>query len=138
MSCSLASWVLVLNATERDLIFSIPISLLDPVYVCSLTSLWTGHMQMVSCDDAFGHIVVQTKIVFQEFRPESVYDNLCLWQWVEVCNIDCFVLLFGRTVFPLRGRKLCHTIPFFPLYPEGEGTDQYSAAGFEYGLGPLG
>ena len=48
-------------------------------------------------------------------------------------NIDCFILLFGRTAFPLRGKKLCYTIPFFPLYPEDGGMDQYSAGGFQYG-----
>lgn len=58
---------------------------------------------------------------------------MCLWQWVEG-HIDSFGLLFGRTLFPLRGRKLGHMIPFFPLYPEGEGMDQYSAGGFKYGL----
>lgn len=63
---------LVLVAPERDLIFRIHFFFLDAVYVCSLTSLRTGHTQMVSYDDAFGQIIFRTSIVFQEFRLESL------------------------------------------------------------------
>jgi len=84
-----------------------------------------------------GTSLCTTTAVFQEFRlesiDESVYENLCPWQWVERGNVDFFVLLFGRTVVSLGGRKLCHIIPLFPLYPEAEGKDRYSIGEFEYG-----
>lgn len=60
-----------------------------------------------------------------------------LWQWVEG-HINWFGLLFGRALFPLRGRKLCHMVPSFPLYSEGEGMDQYSTGVFKCGLWAFG
>lgn len=78
----------------------------------SLTSLWTGHMQMVSCDDA----LYTTNIIFQEFRLERLYKNSCLWQRIEGQNINYFVLLSGRAISPQR-RKVVQQKSFPPAVP---------------------
>lgn len=78
----------------------------------SLTSLWTGHMQMVSCDDA----LCTTNTVFQEFRVERLYKNSCPWQRVEGQNIDYFVLLSGRAISSQR-REVMQQKSFPPAVP---------------------
>lgn len=78
----------------------------------SLTNLWTGHMQMVSCDDA----LCTTSTVFQEFRLEKLYKNSCLWQRVEGQNIDYFVLLSGRAISSQR-RGVMQQKSFPPAVP---------------------
>lgn len=83
----------------------------------SLTSLWTGRMQMVSCDDA----LCTTNRVFQEFRLERLYKNSCLWQRLRDKTLT-ILFCFLEGLFPLKREKLCNRSPFLLLFP-GEDMD---------------